>query len=189
MRKIIFIIITLLLTSCSINNVEVSKELEEIKIERWILMSNNEGLVNENIELKKEVVRLQEEVVELNVSTKLITNKIQENNNQDNDYIFKKTSECNEICSRIYRKEVASMWSSRVFNPQYAYNKDLNSCFYSGWNISDSYVMKAIVNCQTNEEVLSYYLIDWEPFTSYCDTCPSSNEEYEKQLKEYMGTK
>lgn len=104
-------------------------------------------------------------------------------------FLFDKQSECKNICDDLYKSDVKSFTETTVFNPQYAYNDAKNACFYSGgWITTDpSSLTKRVVNCQTNEEVLTYMTIDNKVVTNLCDTCVSSTAAYDEQAKKLMG--
>jgi len=74
-----------------------------------------------------------------------------------------------------------------VVQPRYAYNESKNTCFYSGGLISHKSLIRRVVNCQTNEEVLTFMKVDDKIFSSNCDICVSTLEEYDKKAKEYIG--
>jgi hypothetical protein len=104
-------------------------------------------------------------------------------------FLFDKQTECMKICQNLYEDDNKSLSESSVFNPRYAYNDSKNTCFYSGGWISanPSSLTKRVVNCQTNKEVLTFMTINNKVFTSFCDTCVGSSEEYDKKEKEYIG--
>jgi hypothetical protein len=104
-------------------------------------------------------------------------------------FLFTKQTECTNICERLYLDDKNSLPNSIVLNPEYAYNENENTCFYSGgWvSINPNALTKRVLNCQTNEEVLTFMTIDNEVFTNFCDTCVNSSIEYDLKEVEFMG--
>jgi len=106
------------------------------------------------------------------------------------DFLFKKKTECMEICKKLYQDDKESLPESEnsVFNPLYNYSEKENACFYSGgWlSFNPSTMTKRVLNCQTNKEVLTFTTIDNKVFTSFCDTCVASSDEYSKKEKVFM---
>lgn len=117
----------------------------------------------------------------------LLLNK--NNSDTKKEFLFNKQTECKNICENLYQDDKKSLSDTSVFNPRFAYNENKNTCFYSGGWISSNptSITKRVVNCQTNEEVLTFMTINDEIFTSFCDTCASSNNEYETKEQELMG--
>jgi hypothetical protein len=103
-------------------------------------------------------------------------------------FLFNKQTECRKICEKLYQEDVASLSDNSVFNPRYAYNENKNACFYSGGSFSSQVMTKRVVNCQTNEEVLTFMTINNNVFQNSCNTCVDSAEKYQNREKEYMGT-
>lgn len=103
-----------------------------------------------------------------------------------NTSIFSKKTDCKNICETLYESDVNSFSKNQVFNPRYTYNQNQNTCFYSGGWIDGVDVTKRVVNCQTNEEVLTYMTVNGTIFTEYCDSCVSSNTEYQFKESELM---
>lgn len=82
--------------------------------------------------------------------------------NQKQNFIFNKQRECRNICETIYKIEEKSLPDGTMFNPQYFYNEEKNTCYYSGGFIGTKEplsITKYIKNCLTNEEVVSYMKI------------------------------
>jgi hypothetical protein len=106
------------------------------------------------------------------------------------EFLFQKQTECMQICQVLYEDDKKSLPEPKnsVFNPRYVYNENKNACFYSGgWlGTNPDFLKNRIVNCQTNEEVLTFMTLDDKVATKYCDTCVSSLEEYSRLEKEYM---
>lgn len=104
-------------------------------------------------------------------------------------FLFSKQTECMKICQDLYEDDKKSLSENTVFNPRYAYNENKNACFYSGgWiSLDPKSLIKRVVNCQTNEEVLTFMTIDDKVFTSFCDSCVGSSEEYNRKEKEFIG--
>ena len=104
-------------------------------------------------------------------------------------FLFNKKTECKNICDDLYLNDKSELPEDSVFNPTYAYNESMNSCFYSGgWLTSDPVALtKRVINCQTNEEILTYMTINNNVFTSFCDSCVSSVQEYDEKEKNLMG--
>lgn len=104
-------------------------------------------------------------------------------------FVFGKQTECMKICQNLYENDKKTLQENIVLNPRYTYNESRNSCFYSGgWiNTNSNSLTKRVVNCQTNEEVLTLITIDDKVFTNLCDTCVNGTEEYNRKEKEYIG--
>lgn len=119
----------------------------------------------------------------------LPSQKLVQNEQRKQAFLFEKQTECKNICEKLYEDDKDAFGdTSAVMVPRYAYNENKNACFYSGGVAENPNDMtKRIVNCQTNEEVLTIMTIDYKVFTSFCDTCVSSLDEYEMKKKEYMG--
>lgn len=119
----------------------------------------------------------------------LPSQKLAQTEQANQAFLFGKQTECMKICQSLYENDKKSLSENTVFNPQYAYNESKNACFYSGGWISTNpkSLTKRIVNCQTNEEVLTFMTIEGKIVTSFCDTCVSSPNEYSKKEKEYIG--
>lgn len=65
--------------------------------------------------------------------------------------------------------------------PNYGYNKELGSCFYSiSYISSGGTVISDIINLMTGENVYSYTVVEGEPFIG-------NPEEFEQRKKEYLG--
>ncbi|MGE5425466.1 MAG: hypothetical protein ACM3PZ_00005 [Bacillota bacterium] len=106
------------------------------------------------------------------------------------DFLFNKKTECMEICKNLYQDDKESLDgpNNSVFNPLYAYNEEENACYYSGgWiTINPDTMTKRIVNCQTNQEVLTFSTVNGNIFTDFCNTCVDNSEEYDKREKMLM---
>lgn len=104
-------------------------------------------------------------------------------------FIFKKQIECKNVCGSIYKEDKEQL--TYAYDPRYAYNETLNACFYSGGGVSTNpkSTTRRVVNCQTNEEVLTYMTIENDVVTKLCGsaTCVSSAGEFENRAKEFMG--
>ena len=78
--------------------------------------------------------------------------------NQKQNFVFNKQKECRNICEAIYKTDKSST-DGTMMNPQYFYNEEKNTCYYSGGFIGAKEpisVTKYITNCLTNEEVIYY---------------------------------
>lgn len=115
--------------------------------------------------------------------------KLVQQKQEKKTFLFEKQTECKNICENLYQDDKDSLSDSTVFNPQYAYNEGKNACFYSGgWiNINPISMTKRVVNCQSNEEVLTFMTINNEVVFGFCETCVNSSEEYDMREKEFMG--
>lgn len=104
-------------------------------------------------------------------------------------FLFSKQTECMKICQNLYKDDKKSLSENTVFNPRYTYNENKNACFYSGgWiSVNPKGLTKRVVNCQTNKEVLTFMTVDDKVFTSFCDSCVSSSDEYDNKEKEFIG--
>jgi hypothetical protein len=119
----------------------------------------------------------------------LPSQKLAQTEQERQAFLFDKQTECKNICEKLYLDDKNSLSDSSVFNPQYSYNENKNACFYAGgWlNTNPNALTKRVVNCQTNEEVLTFMTIDNKVFASFCDTCVNSSKEYDSKEKEFMG--
>lgn len=78
--------------------------------------------------------------------------------NQKQNFVFNKQKECRNICEAIYKTDKSST-DGTMMKSQYFYNKEKNTCYYSGGFIGAKEplsVTKYITNCLTNEEVIYY---------------------------------
>lgn len=105
---------------------------------------------------------------------------------EQQEFLFRKQSECKQICEKIYHEDRTDNQVT-LFVPNYAYNKNLNTCFYSSGYIGQNAIMRWVKNCMTNEEVVSLMSVDGKITTDYCDTCTSSGGEFDMKKKEFMG--
>lgn len=119
----------------------------------------------------------------------LPSQKLAKSQQDKQTFLFNKQTECKNICEKLYQDDKDSLPANSVFNPQYTYNESKNACFYSGGWLSDKVkvLTKRIVDCLTNEEVLTFMTVDNKVFINNCNTCVSSSEEYDMREKEYMG--
>ena len=104
---------------------------------------------------------------------------------REQDYIFSKRTECNSICSTIYEQYVKDLsgTGSTVNVPRYYYNKDKNACFYDAGYMSKDFILYSVVNCQTNEEVLSATFIKQSKISEE----GYSYNEYNKRKLEFIA--
>ena len=119
----------------------------------------------------------------------LPSQKLAQTEQAKQSFLFDKQTECMNICKNLYKDDIKIFPEGTVFNPRYAYNKKRNACFYSGGRMNTHLKVssKFVVNCQTNEEVLSFVKINDEVSSDSCDTCASSIDEYREKEEEYMG--
>ncbi len=104
--------------------------------------------------------------------------------NQKTDVDFEKKTLCKEVGGKIYQEQISKGNSNRYFNPQYIYNKKLDTCLYYGGYLGDSDskgFQKWVTDSLTNEDILLYMEVGGEPLTAYCDTCTPSVEEFDRQ--------
>ncbi len=104
------------------------------------------------------------------------------------EFLFRKQTECMNICQAIYENHKKLLLTiGTVFSPKYTYNESKNACFYSGgWVDSLASNTKLVINCQTNEEVLTFETDRNGKVVRDCNTCVDSFEEYSRREKEYM---
>ena len=86
-------------------------------------------------------------------------------------FLFSKKTECMKICQSLFEDDRSSL-------PE-------NTGGYI--SLEPNGLTKRVVDCQTNEEVLTFMTINDEVFTSFCDSCVNSVEEYDRKEKEYIG--
>ena len=106
------------------------------------------------------------------------------------EFLFRKQTECMNICQAIYENHKKLLLTiGTVFSPKYAYNENKNACFYSGgWVDSLLANTKLVINCQTNEEVLTFETDKNGKVIRNCETCAMSAEEYNIRENEFMGS-
>lgn len=117
-----------------------------------------------------------------------------QNNNQDSPQLSLK-KECREAGENIYQQEVANQSPTQTyFEPEYTYNKDLDTCLYAGGFVSvageNTYLDRWVKDSLTNEEIVGYRAIDDIPISpEYCgDTCVSSPGEFYERKNELFQT-
>lgn len=135
-------------------------------------------------------------VVTLSVSYYFIlflpSQKFEQIKQEKQSFLFKKQTECMQICSVLYNAEKNKTQlgpSDFVVSPKYAYNQSKNACFYS-FNVimkvdENSIDERSIINCQTNERVVPYLSIDNK--NVYIKGGVTSEEEYDRLEREYFG--
>jgi len=102
-------------------------------------------------------------------------------------FLFEKQSECKNICEKLYLKDIKDLSDSSVLNPSYAYNEKQNVCYYSGGWLEKDFYTQRVLNCQTNEEVLSYMTLDGKAQTGWGEPFVDSQLEYNKRERILMG--
>lgn len=109
---------------------------------------------------------------------------------ENKEFLFNKQVECMRICQGVYENHKKTLLTiGTLFEPRYAYNKDKNACFYSGgWVDSTASNTKLVVNCQTNEEVLTFETDKNGRIIRNCETCVTGAEEYDRRENEFMGS-
>ena len=119
----------------------------------------------------------------------LPSQKLAQNEQKKQAFLFEKQTECRNICDKLYKDDKEALGDTSVMNPRYTYNENKNACFYSGGWISSVLhsLTKRVVNCQTNEELVTFMTINNEVLTNFCGTCVNSSNEYEIKEKEFMG--
>lgn len=97
--------------------------------------------------------------------------------------LFAKRTQCINLCKPIYEKDTEN--NLAAFQPKYAYNPKNNACYYSGGAITEGGSWKRVLNCQTNEEMLTYMYVNKEIYKD-CKTCVETETEYEVKEWDYM---
>lgn len=67
--------------------------------------------------------------------------------------------ECQEVGNKIYQNLVTRLGKFLVFNPEYTYNKKLNTCLYAGGFFGDNtaaYMEFFVIDSLTNKQILTY---------------------------------
>jgi hypothetical protein len=111
----------------------------------------------------------------------------------DDDYVFKKQSECMEICKNSFNQEIKENPSVDYKFISSIYNKEFNSCFYESNAVSISgddsgryAFINDVINCQTREKVLTYIVSNGEVLSSGCDDCATSIEDFDSRKNKYL---
>jgi len=112
--------------------------------------------------------------------------KQQKQEHQDN-FLFTKHTECQNICKALYEKDLEELSEASVLNPRYGYNSDENACFYAGGWIDEDFLTRRVVNCQTNEEMLTFMTLNGEVTTTDCPECITDIDTYSKLEDDYLG--
>lgn len=108
----------------------------------------------------------------------------QGDNEANKQFIFKKQTECMEICSKIHSSIEDKNQDILTLNPKYTFNQEKNACFYSSGQIDSNSLSRYIINCQTNEEVLSLNMVGPEVFP--CSTCADTIKDFNEKELEYF---
>ena len=105
-------------------------------------------------------------------------------NLKETEYLFTKNNECRDICEPLYKTDIKWLSEGDVLSaPEYAYNKDLNTCLYSNSQKKDegNEVFHYVFNCLSNEELLFHLTKNGELIRDM------PLEEFEQKKYELMG--
>lgn len=108
----------------------------------------------------------------------------QDNGEENKQFLFEKQTECMEICSKMHSSIEEKNENILTLNPEYIFNQEKNACFYSSGQIDGNSLSKYIINCQTNEEVLSLNMVGVEIFP--CSTCADTIKDFNEKELEYF---
>lgn len=119
----------------------------------------------------------------------LPSQKLAQTEQTKQEFLFDKQTECMKICQVHYENDKKDLSDGSVLGPEYSYNANKNACFYSGgwFDYKSKTMIKNVINCQTNEDVLTFMETDNKVITIACPTCVNSIEEYNLRLKEFMA--
>jgi len=111
---------------------------------------------------------------------------------QKEELIFSMQSKCREMGEKLYNKGVEDLGEYSVFNPEYYYNKKLNTCLYAGGYIKKDYLEKLVRDSFTNKPIITFIEMarengEREVITFGCPECVSSNEEFEQQKQKLFS--
>jgi hypothetical protein len=100
-----------------------------------------------------------------------------ENKNLD---IFSMQQKCSEAGVKLYEKDLesAKLTSLSLGNPEYHYNKELNSCLYFNILIGEGNLQKWIKDSFSNKELVSVIEINGKLLLnkSMCDSCVTNEQ-------------
>ncbi len=85
---------------------------------------------------------------------------------------FQMKNRCREICAEVHAKNYVNYDDGNVFDPEFGYNKDLNTCFYASGTIEgtdSSFIRKEVTDCMTNTKVLEIGMVDFEVQSIFSD--------------------
>ncbi len=110
----------------------------------------------------------------------------------EEEYIFSMKQKCREVGSKLYEQDVEELGLVNVLNPEYYYNKELNTCLYTGGQVQKDYLEKWVKDSLTNKWIIAFIrrTIDGEKRVmskSVCPECLSTNEEFERQKQELFS--
>lgn len=78
-------------------------------------------------------------------------------NKNDAETLTNLQLKCQELGEKMYQVEKQDNPDTLVIPPEYKFNKDLNTCIYSGGVIGiSSIINKYIIDLYTNQEIISY---------------------------------
>ncbi len=84
---------------------------------------------------------------------------------KEDEFIFNKKKECPSLCQPLYDIDVKWLPEGGVLSPpEYAYNKELNTCLYSNSQKIDSsnQSFQYVFDCSSNEELLFHLIKNGE---------------------------
>lgn len=80
----------------------------------------------------------------------------QKTESKERDFLFSMKQECQKAGDKLFQLDVKSMGENTLLVPQYAYNKSLNTCLYSGGYIEKEWLNKWIKDSFTNKDIASF---------------------------------
>lgn len=75
---------------------------------------------------------------------------------RERDFIFSKKNECLEIGEKLYQNDLQDLEDRALLVPQYAYNKDLNTCLYFNGYVGTDFSEQWVKDSFTNNQIISY---------------------------------
>ena len=108
----------------------------------------------------------------------------------EDEYIFLMKKTCREIGNNLYEEEIVYIQDAEgvsFLNPEYHYNKELNTCLYAGGKIKTDYFEKWVKDIFTNKWIIAYITVGENPFTTGCPECLSTNKEFEQRKQELFN--
>jgi len=109
-------------------------------------------------EQQKQLEQAKEEIDDLISINKIPQEKVNESNNPTSSSLLTKIR-CQEIGEKQYKDLVNKFGSSLVFNPEYTYNKRLDTCLYSGGYFGGNgadYMTMFVRDTISNKDILFY---------------------------------
>jgi amino acid transporter len=98
---------------------------------------------------------------------------------------------CEEKGSNLYNQDIEDSNSEyTVFNPEYYYNKKLDTCLYSGGILgNDGYLEKWVKDSLTNKTLVNFIITGTDQvfYGSACPECVYSVEEFDEQKEKLLN--